>query len=418
MYKLIRPEKDATIYEYAPTANAGIDEVLELNTRRCREFQSEADALDDPAPSRILMEFPTIEEEIEPAVESGPNVFASFGFSTPTKEEQERERDPVEEIGIDPPKNVFGFFGEEIAPKRQSESNNGTENESGETGDEKVETAGASAWLRLWFANGMGLPRKYQIEAYPLEKRWTEGRGRIENVPPTEEPVNWTEANESESWKSPGGDFDESVSSKEVFDRADPDVNLNLNNVLSSDPEQGILLKRGEEEFDRRTELKFFSLETRTIYVPHLLLGTDDYRFEPEGADPVESENFEAFITNLQNTYREGRKVRFEVAVREKYSQREFLGIRPTERTDSIEGERYAPKRSITYEVEDVRTGVKFFPFDRRYTAVSFDGDKHFFDLDLTNLLPKRKYRITLRYEDPETGAIKYFEDEQTFRIE
>lgn len=405
MYKLIRPNKDATVYGYAPLANAGIDEVLELNTRRRREFQSSGELLDSPAPSRILMEFPNIDEPL------GGEKISQTGDGKNNQEfEGTDPRDDLQNrIGGGPP-NAFSFFGEELAPIREK-----PKEKSSSSSPTKYN---GTARLRLWFSNGQGLPRKYEIEAYPVQKEWVEGRGRIENVPPTVGPVNWEEANPSESWDVPGCDFDESVKAVEVFNRDDPDLYLDLDPVLSTNPENGILLKRKNENFERLTELKFFSLETRTIYIPHILLGVDQYQFDPESASPVESENFEAFVTNMQNYYQEDSKVRFEVAVREKYKQRRFLGIRPSERSKKIEGDRYLPERSLTYQIEDVRTGLNFLPFDKRYTAVSYKDGRHFFDVDFTNLLPKRKYNLKLRFEDPETGVTKVFDDSQTFLIQ
>ena len=406
MYKLIRPDKDATIYGYAPNANAGIDEVLELNTKKIRDFQASGEEpLDEEAPSRILMQFDEITETL-----GGDEITNSGGSggSQPNFEGTDPRNALGDRIGNGPP-NAFCFFGEQLAPVRDQPS------PAPSPPDPKKYNG--TARLRMWFANGRGLSRKYEIRAFPLEKEWREGRGRIENVPPTNEPVSWNEANENQSWDTPGADFDTSVQAEEVFDREDPDLNLNLDPVLSTDPQNGFLLKRKNEDFGRRSELKFFSLETRTIYIPHILLGTDDYEFDPTGSEQVDDINFEAFITNMQNEYRPGSTVRFDVSVREKFEQREFLGIRPTDRASSVEGSKHLPERSLRYEIQDVRTGLPFMPFDERYTSVSFAEGEHFFDVDLTNLLPKRKYEITLRYEDPETGAVKYFDDGQTFWI-
>lgn len=414
MYKLIRPTEDATIYGYAPDLNAGIDEVNELNTRHGRDVDlrtvTEDEPFDDPQPSRILMKFPTIDQNFDEIVDENPNVFVQSGFELAdrggvpdpqigsTKAEAEESADT----------NVFVFFGEKVAPERDPEQETDPEPE--------PEPFGAEVTLRMWFVNGMGMPKRYVIEAYPVTEPWREGRGRLENTPATEEPVSWIRRDFGQDWNSPGGDFDSSVRVRETFDSDDPDVELNVNSLFASGAENGILLKRKDEDFGRRTELKFFSKDTRTIYVPHVLLGVDDYRFEPEGADPVEKDNITAFVTNLQETYNEGSTARFNVKVEERYEQREFLGIRPTARTESIGSERYLPPRSLTYEIRDVKTGLRFMPFDERFTAVSFANGGHFFDLNLTNLMPKRNYEIRFRYDDGMTT--RTLENEQTFRVE
>jgi len=397
MYKFVRPEKDTTIYEYAKTVNAGVDEIVELNTRKGIEGRS---CLEDYAPSRILFSFPNLNLDFEGLASDGPNAFAQFGFNTVN-----RTKSTSSTFGEGPP-NAFAFFGESPAPERENDS---TEKE------EPLKTYNPSATLRLYFANGRGMPYKYEIEAKLLEKDWTEGRGRIrENI---NEAANWNSATENEEWDEEGGDFSSLPKVSEVFEGDDPDLNLQVDSLLSENPENGFVLKRKDESFQELSELKFFSSETRTIYVPHLLVGEDTYTFDTENSDPVEKENVTAYVSNLRNHYQQG-KYRFLVSVEEKFEQREFLGIRPSERKSQIENSRYLPERSLRYEITDKRTGLKIFPFSKRYTPVSYANGTHFFDLDLKYVLPRREYEIDLKYIDPETGNQTIFDSNQTFIVE
>lgn len=399
MFELVRPTEDTTIYGYAKEVNAGIDEVVELNTRRNEEGK-------DPKPSRILINFPEIDEEFAEIAPSGPNAFAQFGF--PVVNRNISTTTSPTQVGLGKP-NAFAFFGESEAPNRNSTPDSSPE--------PKGETFDSTAWLRMWFVSGMGMPKQYEIEARKIAQPWKEGRGRAENRPATEEPANWTDRLFGKGWQSEGGNFEELPVAKEIFDGDDPDINLKLNALLSSGLEHGIILKRKNENFDRRTELKFFSNETRTIFVPHLLVGRDTYEFNTEKANPVEEDNFTAYVTSLKNVYHGG-PTRFQVTVEEKFKQRQFLGVRPSARKESIESARYLPRRSLRYQIKDVRTGTVFFPFDRRYSAVSFDGHTHYFDVDIENLLPKREYKITLKHVDSETGEETIFDSHQTFKVE
>lgn len=405
MYKLVRPTKDATIYGYATLANAGIDEVNELNTRRGldRAFAS----VDELAPSRILMDFPNLDQDFVGISEDGPNAFSSRGVAAADRDDASTASSS---FGTGPP-NAFALFGVEAAPDREPTEESEPEPE--------VESFNPSAWLRMWFANGMGMPKKYEIQAQKVENRWIEGRGRLENQPTTDEPVNWVERTKLNDWNERGGDFSSSPIARQKFNGDDPDVEMKLNTLLSEGIENGIILSRKNEDLDRVSELQFFSLQTRTIYVPHLLVGEDTYTFEPGDVDPLEEENFTAYVSNLQNEYSTGESYRFLVTAEQKFEQREFLGVRPTARKEAVESRGWLSPRSLTYEIRDRRTGVKFFPFSKKYTAVSYEeGVGHYFDLDLTSLLPKRVYEIVLRYEDPETGNTQIFETEQTFKVE
>ena len=404
MFELVRPTEDTAIYGYAASVNAGIDEIIELNTRRSiggLEEESE-----DPKPSRILMKFSEVEGDFTEIAPNGPNAFGQFGFETADRNVPAAPSRT--QVGLGAP-NAFAFFGEPEAPKRTPNPAPGSKPEN--------ENFDATGWLRMWFVSGMGMPKRYEIEAYKVAQPWREGRGRAENRPPTEEPANWTKRLFDKDWRSEGGDFEKLPVAKEIFDGDDPDLKLKLNSLLSSGLEDGILLKRKSEDFDRRTELKFFSKDTRTIFIPHLLVGRDTYEFNTEGANPIEEKNFTAYVAGLENVYHGG-ITRFEVTVEEKHKQRQFLGVRPTARTDSIESSRYLPRRSLRYKIEDVRTGTTFFPFDKRYSAVSFDGYTHYFGVDIDNLLPKREYKISLKHVDPETSEETIFDNHQTFKVE
>lgn len=434
MFEIYWPEKDATIYEYAEQTNAGIDEIIELNTQS--SIQGNQDGNFEA--SRILMQFPNVEGDFRAVVEDGPNAFASFGYdlinrnpaatatgysgstfnltleealaSSNFEEESSSFVQPGDTLTASERQvpNAFAFSGQKEAPKREVEIE--------EPEEEEEEPNKPSAWLRLWFTSGQGLPKKYTIEAFPVTQNWTEGRGRLKNQPPNFGPVNWIKRTKQKEWTTPGGDFEEIPRSSETFNGEDPDVYMNVNAVFSEDLENGIILKRQNEDFDRLTQLKFFSSETRTIYVPQLLIGRDDYEFNTENAEPFEQENFTAYAINVQERYNAAKK-RFKVTVREQFNQRDFLGTRPTERNMEIEKSRYLPERSLMWKIVDENTGVTFFPFDETYSAVSFDGETHYFDVDLNNLLPKRKYKIVFKYKDPQTETEKIFDHNQTFKV-
>jgi hypothetical protein len=434
MFEIYRPEKDATIYEYAERVNAGIDEIIELNT------QSSVRGPQDGGfgASRILMDFPDVEGDFSAVIKDGPNAFGTFGFevaarnpaasssgydgdtfnltlqqaliSSDAEKESSTFIQPGDTLTLNTRTvpNAFAFFGERRAPKREIKR---------EEELEEIETFDPSAWLRLWFTNGQGLPKKYTLEAFPVTQKWIEGRGRLENQPPNFEAANWIDRTKNKTWDSPGGTFSKTPRASETFDGDDPDVYMNVNAILSEELDNGFLIKRNDESYERLTQLKFFSSETRTIYVPQLLVGRDDYEFNTEGAEPFDNDDFTAYAVDLQETYSAAKK-RFKVTVREQYEQRDFLGIRPTDRTSEIGKNKYLPERSLTWKIADENTGVTFFPFDKRYSAVSFNGETHYFDVNLNNLLPKRKYKIVFKYTDPKTGNERLFDHNQTFKVE
>lgn len=412
MFKIYRPKKDSTIYGYEKRLNSGIDSVLELNT-------NEIEQSGEYSSSRILIQFPKLDQEFSSFVKNGSNVLVSYGYETVIRNQSNNDgqetggntifnvttEQAIENSSLGNP-NVFAFFGQQLAPERNEEIDQPVR--------EPIEKNDPSAWLRLWFAQGEGMSRNYTIEALPVEEKWKEGRGRKSNSPPTKEPVNWIERTDSESWNEEGGDFKNAPKSAEKFKDEDPDVYMQVNAILSEGLDHGILIKRKDENLNRLSKLSFFSKDTRTIYVPQLLVGTDTYEFDTEGANPVETQNFTAQVSSMDRIYPQS-LVRFNVTVEEKYKQRDFLGVRPTE--DRIKTPTYLPKRSLTWGVEDVRTGLMYFPFNEKYSPVSFDGKTHYFNADLTNLFPKREYKVIFKYTDPQTGTEQIFDHNQTFKV-
>ncbi len=399
MFEIRRPKKDSTIYERAKQANSGIDEILELNTRQNQSGEYDV--------SRILIQFPETKESFST---DNKNVFVSYGYKTVDRTSSNRESGrssfPFNVITESPENgiNSFAFFGQRLAPKREPE----------ESSDSKpIQKYSPSAWLRMWFAEGQGLPKKYAIEAFPVKKKWEEGRGRIENVPKTNMAVSWAKRTKKEDWLSEGGDYEDFPKARQTFDESDPDVKMKLDPVIEN-AENGFLLKRKNEDLKRLSELRFFSSNTRTIYVPQLLFGKDTYEFNTKDASPVETDSFTAYVSTINETYRPT-KTRFYVTVEEKYKQRDFLGYRPTENVSTEAN--YLPERSLTVKIEDVRTGLTMIPFHKKYSAVSFDGETHYIDVSLKNFFPKREYKIVFKYTDPETGVEQLFDHNQTFKV-
>lgn len=409
MFEIIRPKKDTTIYGYLPRLNSGVDEIIELNTSN-NDVEIQEDVSNPVLASRILLDFDNPDENFNPVGITGsgtPNGFAEFGIETAP--------DPTSSSSVDEGINAFAELGVETAPERPEP----------EIEEEVEEDFGADVWLRLFFARGQGLPQNYEIQAFPLETEWSEGTGRRNNNPPTRIPANWIENTEYSDWDNRGGDYDSSVVVSETYDIDDsPDLFLKINKLFNdADPNNGILLKRKDEDLNEFSQHSFFSRNTNTVYVPHLLVGTETFSYDvPEDAEEfIETDNMSVFITNLRPRYNVDQKVRFKVRVREKFQRREFLGIRPRERRERREDpspESFLPPRTLLYQISDRRTGEVIHPFSDPYTVVSYGPDGHYFDIDLSNLFPDRPYEVSFKFVNPDTGNEQMFSPEQTFTLE
>lgn len=417
MFEIIRPKKDATIYGYIPKLNSGRDEIIELTTSS-NDVRIDDSVSNPTLASRILLDFedPGVDSFSKSGVEGSglPNVFANFGTES-RKVDFNSGTNVFADFGTESSEvgtNVFANFGIDLAPDRP-------EVETTEPEEREFE---ADVWLRLYFASGEGLPQDYELQAFPVEESWSEGLGRRNND--DEAPVNWIERRENTDWSSRGGSFDGTSEVSETFGINDsPDIFFKVNRLFNNaDVGNGILLKRKEEDLNRFSRLSFFSKNTNTVFVPHLLVGRETFTYDvPENTEEfTNTENMSVFVTNLKDSYQKSSQVRFRVRVRKKFQKREFLGIRPSERRERREDptpEPFLPQRTLFYEIRDARTGESIHPFSDPYTALSYDAEGHFFDIDLSNLFPKRPYEILFKFVDPDTGNEQLFAPEQTFEV-
>lgn len=265
VYKLF-PEKDASIYSEFPSLNTGLDEILDVST-----FYNSI----SPAVSRFLIKF---------------------------------SQDEIEDIL-----------------------------------DNKVGSANFQTNLRTYIANITGLNSDTTLEIYPISGSWNMGTGRYSNDPQTQNGVCWASrlSSGSGNWSTSfdpyvtasysgsnigggnwytGSTLGLDITQSQVLNySSDKDLNVNVTNTIltwysSSDSRvnnEGFIIKQSnEDEFiaDRNyvTTVKYFSVDTHTIYPPQLEFKWDDFIFNT-GSSTNSIINTSRMIASLDNnagTYR------------------------------------------------------------------------------------------------------------------
>lgn len=351
VYKLF-PEKDASIYSEFPSLNTGLDEILDVST-----FYNSI----SPAVSRFLIKF---------------------------------SQDEIEDIL-----------------------------------DNKVGSANFQTNLRTYIANITGLNSDTTLEIYPISGSWNMGTGRYSNDPQTQNGVCWASrlSSGSGNWSTSfdpyvtasysgsnigggnwytGSTLGLDITQSQVLNySSDKDLNVNVTNTIltwysSSDSRvnnEGFIIKQSnEDEFiaDRNyvTTVKYFSVDTHTIYPPQLEFKWDDFIFNTGSSTNsiINTSRMVASLDNNAGTYRRGSVEKIRVNSRPQFPQRVF-------QTASIYTTNYYLPTASYYAVKDLDTNEFVINFDETYTKISADSESSYFTLYMNGLEPERYYQILIK---------------------
>ena len=348
VYKLF-PTQDTTLYSMYPEMNTGLDEILEASL--------EVGALTVPAPqaSRFLIQFSS--DEIIDVINS----------------------------------KISGS---------QWQSN-----------------------LRCFVADVTSLNKDTTLIAYPVSQSWNMGTGRFGNSPETQNGASWIwrdyqggtawttssfAAGSTGSYSSsvdPGGAtwyVTQSLSGSQLFTYyGDKDINIGVTNITSkwyssSIPNNGFIVKQQDEfinDEDTQPKLKYFSIDTHTIYPPCLEFKWNDYTWNT-GSSTLSTIDTLPFVVTLENnpgTFYLDSINEFRVYSRPEYPSRIFT-------TASLYTQNYyLPEGQSSYAIKDMYTNEFVVDFDNTYTKISADETSCYFTVFMNGLEPERYYKILIK---------------------
>ena len=346
IYKIF-PEKDATLYSQYPYANTGLDEILEIST--------------------------IVDDQI---------VYAS--------------------------RPVIQFNQSEIS----------------DIINNKISGSTWQSNLKLFLAYASNIPLNYSIYAYPISGSWNMGTGHYQDSPIAGNGVSWKYQSESGSdpWDTsnydngvtgsfpvsqPGGgnwyfSSDLDPVSVQSFTYATPkDINLNVTNTINlftsgAIANNGFILKKDNNtEFssDSAFELKYFSIDTHTIFPPCLEFKWDDFTTVLTGSltsSIVTTSDFKLTLPNNSGYFYSGSIAKIRVNARPKYPTRTFS-------TSSIYTTNYYLPTASYYAIKDLDTNEYILDFDNTYTKISADSTSNYFTIYMSGLEPERYYKFLIK---------------------
>lgn len=311
----------------------------------------------------------------------------------------------------------------------------------------KIQGKQYDVFLQNFIATAQGINSNTSLEIYPIAQEWNNGTGEYLDSPQTTNGVSWTFtlASGSTQWNMSGsvsgipytGSYDISYANQgggswfysgsnlpitESFGlREIKDFSLSVKNITnlwysSSIPNYGFIIKlSGSNEFSPSVSnqpiLKYYSVDTNTIYPPVLEFKWRDYSTVLTSSltsSIVNTTNIKLALNENPGVFYPSSINRFRVDVSPLYPPRTF-------QTSSYFTNQYFLPTSSYYAIKDLDTNEYVVTFDNQYTQISADNYGNYFDVYMSGLEPERYYTILIKTHI--NGSTLIFNDQYYFKV-
>jgi hypothetical protein len=203
--------------------------------------------------------------------------------------------------------------------------------------------------------------------------------------------------------------------------RSPKDIEAKVTNIVNawigeSIPNYGFIVKlTGSQEFNPSKYIqpifKYYSVDTNTIYPPTLEFRWRDYETVLTGSATgsiVTTSNIKMSLAENPGVFFPESVNRFQINVSPLYPTRTF-------QTSSIYTNlNYLPVSS-SYAIKDLATNEYVINFDDNYTQISSNGNGNYFDVYMSGLEPERYYKILIKTII--NGSTIIFDDSYYFKV-
>jgi hypothetical protein len=289
----------------------------------------------------------------------------------------------------------------------------------------------SSLWqsnLKCYIANAEGISFNSTAYVYPVSGSWDNGTGNFGDNPIVNDGVSWKwrtfesgSAWEQSSfgpyatasyintnkgggvWFTGSSNPNLNIVSSQSFDiRSDKDFNVVVTDIVkgwhsSSFSNNGFIVKWDDSiEFSISSsiqpDLKFFSVDTNTIYPPELEFKWRDYIFNTGSSSQtiINTAQLYASVTENPGFFYPESVNKFRINCRPAYPVRTY-------QTSSVYTNNFYLPTSSYYAIKDLDTNEYVIDFDDQYTQISADRNSSYFTLYMNGLQPERYYKILIK---------------------
>jgi hypothetical protein len=320
-------------------------------------------------------------------------------------------------------------------------------------------------FLKNFIATAQGISLNASLEIRPLAQQWNNGTGHYLDNPQVQDGASWNYSNYYNSglwslsgsyngygytgsynstYSEPGGGnwfYDNENLFYVVYTYEDPsyiqgssmgipktqsfglrdskDITVNVKPIVQTwytdtIPNYGFIVKlTGSQEFNPsqyvQPVLKYYSVDTNTIYPPQLEFRWRDYSsIITENSPVVNTTDLKMSLAENPGTFNPDSVNRFYINVSPLYPTRVY-------QTSSLfTNLNYLPTSSY-YAVKDLATNEFIINFDEQYTQISSDNKGNYFDVYMSGLEPERYYKILIKTII--NGSTLIFDDDYYFKV-
>lgn len=308
--------------------------------------------------------------------------------------------------------------------------------------------------LQLSLATAQNLSTTYSLDVYPISQSWSMGTGRFAQVPQSTNGVSWLYTGPARAstpwiedsfywgninlptWESAsliwnynvtptssyyvtgGGSWYDYIEASQSFDyMSNKDMNANITSIMTSwfsnsIPNYGLIVKHPqviEEDPNAFIDLKFFSVDTHTIYPPTIDFKWADSYYFPQTTNFVLTDQVTVTIANNPGQFSQDEVYKMRLSTRYTYPPRQFT-------TSSVYLTNLILSEKSLWGLQDVKTGEMVVDFDENYTRISCDSVGNYFTLYTTGLEINRYYRLLVKTSIFSTtfGPLSIYDNEQS----
>ena len=303
--------------------------------------------------------------------------------------------------------------------------------------------------LQLLSTEHKNLSSTLNLEVFAVSQSWDEGTGRFSNLPTSsngcslifrDNDITGTKWSTSSFGIATTGSLEASgitrgggvwytgslfQGSQQFLQGSNLDTNINVTTIVqkhsaslfanSTYPtgifNHGFLIKQPDSVEQSTSssfgEMKYFSVDTHTIFPPKLAFKWDDSSHNKQSSAKQRGELSVSLYRNKEK-YNQNDEATFRIHVRDKYPTRQFTS------SSNFLNPGYFTTSSF-YSIRDAHTEEVIIPFDNTFTKLSADNEGMFFKVYMTGLQPERYYRILFKHINNE--GIKVYDDNYHFKV-
>ena len=397
VYKIF-PSKDATLYSLFPDMNTGVDPIIEATQT------SFTPGTPNPQSSRFLVSFDG--DEIENILLNKMGVSSSVQLQNTSSYQVNLQCFISTATGVDI--NPTGTL-LEIYYVSQDWSM-GT----GQYLDDPISTDGVS-----WYWINYSGSTPWQTVNFPtgVTASYTGSIGLTGSVNSYAGGGTWYTGSANNKWNS----NNYPISASQTFNYStDKDLNATVTNIIgawytgavSNDVFNGFIIKQSPEfvyNKNYQPELKYFSVDTNTIYPPALQFSWRDFTWATSSnvsvlttlpARIALNQNPGFFYSQSVNIFRVNAAPEYPASVWQ---------------TSSLYTENYYLPQESYYAIKDLSTNEYVVEFDTRFTQLSADTTGSYFKLYMNGLQPERYYQVLI--QTTINGSTLVYNDGYYFKV-